>query len=200
MTSLPSKIQRDQLNVDRLDKAFVWAASELKAISDELPAYKEWIKIGLELFRSENNEVNPSVFLKIKLPLDKTAFLQSGSNPYLSILEFHLGVLSENEIFKESINKNIIEEPPWVTSLEKYIAWIAIELQKANYPKKVVNFVISLDEQIPFIQIEASFNLYAELFLGGNSFVNSLAQSSQIQSQLLNNTSSFGNSLTVGNN
>jgi hypothetical protein len=200
MTQLPSKAQRDNWNVDRLDKAFIWACSELKAIADNAQEFREWIKIGLDLYARNGQDTNPQVFIRVKLPFDKIIFLQNGSGLQNAVLKFSDTQINETEIFRSSINKNIVDEPSWVDSLEKYVFWLALEIEKTSYPNKLVNLIISLDEVIPFIQIEASFNLYAELFLGGNSFVNSLAQSNQIQSQLLNNSSQLGNVLTVGNN
>jgi hypothetical protein len=184
---LPIKSVRDSLNLDRFDKAFVWAALLLRqntlsslnpanALKTENP-YKDNVLIAHDLYETVSGVKTAVLKVQVKLLYDSQGFLGGGGNliNYIKELTDSFNTLSINP-FYEATTKTITAEPVNITSVEKFVYWCALNLLNANYLNNK-NISITLNEKnYPnnYIQIDASLPLIINNFLSGLSYVDCL--------------------------
>jgi hypothetical protein len=216
MTELISKSQRDKANIDRLDKAFLWAVLLLRQSilssnnqnnsGNNTNPYKDWVSVGHNLYGNVSNERNPIVFVKAKLAYNSQTFLLKGGNFIESLSSMtNLSSLLFNSAFLKSIAQNITKEPNAINSLEKYVYWLSLQLINEQYSTSK-NIQISINEEnYPnnYFQIEATFNLITSSFFSGLPWVDCLSAidvtSILTTGTALNNSTPLGNLSTIGN-
>ncbi len=213
MAILPTKTERDNLNLDRLDKAFVWACLKLRShvLSALNPAnavngnnkYSKYISISHDLFNLTNGIKDPILNLRIKLPYDSSSFLSNGGNILGYIKEIADSFNTDNsQTFYKSVNKTIISEPNTISSLEKYVYWLALQIISTNYANnKDINITLN-EETYPdnYIQIDAKFSMVIQNFFSGLPYVDCLnLVIIPVQSSTMSNSFVAGNASLIGN-
>jgi hypothetical protein len=184
---LPIKSARDALNIDRFDKAFVWASLLLRqnVLSALNPAnsgnnknpYKDYISVGHDLHETVSGVKTAILKVKIQLPYDSQGFLGGGGNliAYIKEVSAAYNPLISAPFFAAQ-SKTIAAPPSVVTSVEKYIYWCALNLLNATYVNSK-NVIITLNEKnYPdnYVQIDVSLPLLINNFFSGLSYVDSL--------------------------
>jgi hypothetical protein len=216
MTQLINKSQRDSANIDRIDKAFLWAALLLRQSilssnnqnnsGNNTNPYKDWISIGHNLYGNVSNERNPVIFAKVKLAYNSQSFLLKGGNFIEGLISMsNLSSMLFSEVFHKSITKNIIVEPSSVNTLEKYIYWLSLQLINEKYSLNK-NIQISINEEnYPnnYFQVDVVFDLITSNFFSGLPWVDCLSPidvtSPVVVDNKISNTFLLNNLSLIGN-
>lgn len=188
MTELISKTKRDTANIDRTDKALLWAIlllrqsilssnNSLNSLSTGNP-YKDWISVGHNLYNGSGSTREPIVFAKARLAYSSQYFLLNGGEFTESIISMtDLPSILFNDKFYSSLSKNITVEPSKVNTLEKYIYWLSLQLIKDKYLIDSDIQVRVNEENYPnnYFEVEATFPLISSSFFSGLPWVDCLS-------------------------
>lgn len=201
MTPLESKAIRDSRGINTYERGFLYAAlllitSNISPDNTKVGAanpYYEAVKLSFERgsFNTKSNEsgdvtiaeiFDPKVIIEAHLPYDQGLSLRTGGNFLEQIKGF--GNKDPNPI---SISvepdpnpfKVIKQDPIWVDSLEKYLAWTATAMDFSGfYSLKItrqvaINFVEN-SNKLPFVKIDAALPYDYQTFLSNRNILSAL--------------------------
>lgn len=192
MTILEAKSVRDSHGIDTFERGFVYAALLLRAsnthpqnqLTREKNKYYNSVRIAFDLNKmveglSNSGDANltaakpdPSIIVQATIPYDSNLALRSGGSFLRTLLEY--GNYSPYPFLYKaeptSFNKLIIyKEPSWVNTVEKYLAWCAVNLvygynflslTSAQQPLKFSVLEENALEPSLLIEAELPFNYY----------------------------------------
>lgn len=201
MTPLESKTIRDSRGINTYERGMLYATlllitSNISPDNTKVGAanpYYEAIKLSFERgsFTKISNEegdekiseiIDPKVIIEAYLPYDQGLSLRTGGNFLEQIKDF--GNKDPNPI-SISVDPDprpyitIKEDPTWVNSLEKYLAWTATVMDFSGfYSLEIVRQVaisyVENSNKSTFIKINASLPYKYEAFLRNRNLLSAL--------------------------
>lgn len=134
MTTLPPIADRNALNIDTHERALVYSALLLRKANQTLTdnKYKNAVRVTTSEAQNTDLSINARVIIEGKIPYDSQSALGYGGNFIENILSF--SPVNPSFLLTEPLtsnNTNLGDDPVFITNLERYFAFHAIQWQKA---------------------------------------------------------------------
>ena len=189
MTILEPKAVRDSRNIDTFERGFVYAALALRASNtspSNTPAgrdnkYFSAVQIIANLENTTEQGIEPSLTIRAKLPYDSQRALLKGGNFVESIGEYkntNPGLSIKCKPSKPNYF-NILTEPAWVNTLERYLVWCAHNLIEGHALLKttaipIASSFLEEDSLEPSLVIEATLKFDLFTYLNENNLISGI--------------------------
>lgn len=185
MTVLASKVDRDALGIDTFERGFVYAALLLRAANTNPGATsgnQTSVRIALDLDNIGQTGVEPLINIQATIPYTSYIALRSGANFFETLSKYSDADPNPFTISSPPTASNVFpiqNEPAWVNTLERYLAWVANNLLCGFITlNPQVQSPVSLQvlEEItkPSLQINASLGFDIFTYLDTNNIIAAL--------------------------
>jgi hypothetical protein len=151
MTLLLPKANRDNCGIDTYERGFIYAAlllrasntSENNTIPGNKNPYFNNVRIATSI-QATASGISSLIVVQARLLAVREAGLKAGADFIKNILPFdNINPNPLTVVASPSISNNLLidDEPVWVNSLEKYLAWCAVNL--------IAGYLDLNDQQLP---------------------------------------------------